>query len=180
MGLILDKNRRKYKPHKAGKLPFVFSGIVFCKSCGSSMPGKSATGNCGKVGYYEHSWATKRDSTLTEKIFRCDPHRIPAKKFEPVAWQKVIEFITDASFIRRILEKVRERHDENPKRKDIKRLKAKTSGVSSQIEALSERLAELPKGISATPIYKQLERLQAGRTLSKPITSLIKSILKGS
>ena len=124
------------------------------------MPGKTATGNSGKVPYYEHSWATKRDSTLSKKIFKCDPHRVPAKKLEPVAWEKIVKFVTDPEFTSQILEKVRKLHETNPARKDTERLKAKIMGISSQIDALSERLSELPKTISAAPIYKQMEKLQ--------------------
>ena len=47
-----------------------------------------------------------------------------------------------------------------PERVEIERLRSKIMGVSSQIEALSERLSELPKEVSAAPIYRQLERLQ--------------------
>lgn len=164
VGHVLDKNRRRYKPHKHGKMVYLFSGVVSCKTCGSHMPGKSATGATSKVGYYEHAWATKRDSTLSKKMFHCNPHRIPAKKLEAAAWEKVVEFITDEGLVRRILEKVRARHEENPHRKEMERLKAKIMGVNSQIEALSERLSELPKGVSAAPIYKQLERLQGIKT----------------
>jgi predicted nucleic acid-binding Zn-ribbon protein len=49
----------------------------------------------------------------------------------------------------------------HPMRKDIERLKAKIMGVNSQLDALSERLAELPKTLSAAPIYKQMEKLQS-------------------
>ena len=42
-GQILDKNRSKYKPHKHGRMIYLFSGVVFCENCGSHMPGKSAT-----------------------------------------------------------------------------------------------------------------------------------------
>ncbi len=160
VGQLLDKNRRRYKPHKKGRMPYLFSGVVCCKSCGSNMPGKSATGNTCRVGYYEHSWATKRDATLTKKMFKCEPHRIPAKKLEPAAWTKLVEFLNDESFVSRVLEKVKKQHEVNPHRKDMERFKAKINGVASQIDALSERLAELPKGVSAAPIYKQLEKLQ--------------------
>ena len=159
-GQVLDKNRRRYKPHKNGKMVYLFSGVVFCKKCGSHMPGKSATGNTTKVGYYEHAWATKRDSTLSKKLFQCSPHRIPAKRLESAAWEKVVQFVTDEGLVKRILEKVRAQHVENPHRKEMERLKAKIMGINSQIDALSERLSELPKGVSAAPIYKQLEKLQ--------------------
>lgn len=159
-GELLAKNRRCLKPHKSGKMPYLFTGLLFCKTCRSNMPGKSATGNSGKVGYYEHSWATKRDATLSKKLFHCEPHRVPAKKLEPFVFEKIAELMTDEAFTRKVFSKVRSHFEANPERVEIERLRSKIMGVSSQIEALSERLSELPKEVSAAPIYRQLERLQ--------------------
>lgn len=64
----LSKNKSKKKPKSFYKLPYLLGGVNFCMSCGDHLPGKSATGNGGKVGYYEHSWATKKDSTLLNSI----------------------------------------------------------------------------------------------------------------
>ncbi len=49
-------------------------------------------------------------------------------------------------------------HIEAPARSET--LKAKVYGVTGQIDGLAERLAELPKSVSAAPIYKQMERLE--------------------
>lgn len=160
-GKLLDKNRHRLKPWKNGRMPYILSGSVHCKTCASHMPGKSATGNSGKVGYYEHAWATKRDSTLSKKIFRCEPHRVPAKKLEPLVWDKLKSLLTEESFMREILRRVKKHHEENPTRKEQERLKAKISGIASQLDGIGERIAELPKGVSAAPLYKQMERLEA-------------------
>jgi hypothetical protein len=98
-GKLLDKNRNRLKPWKKGRMPYILTGTVHCSTCNSHMPGKSATGNVGKVGYYEHSWATKRDATLSKKIFRCEPHRVPAKKLEPLVWGKLTSFLTKPEFM---------------------------------------------------------------------------------
>lgn len=160
-GKILDKNRFKLKPWKKGRMPYILTGSVHCKTCGSHMPGKSATGNSGKVGYYEHAWATKRDSTLTKKIFRCEPHRVPAKKLEPLVWQKLIALISKPEFMSDLLSRVRKHHEANPLRKEQERFKSKISGLTSQLDGLAERIAELPKEVSAAPLYKQMERLES-------------------
>ncbi len=55
---------------------------------------------------------------------------------------------------------MREFHEANPTRKEEARLKFKVFGVNSQIDGLAERLSELPKGISAAPIYKQMQKLE--------------------
>jgi site-specific DNA recombinase len=160
VGSVLEKNKSRHKPHKEGRRAYFLSGITHCLTCSNYMPGKSATGGSGKVAYYEHAWATKRDSTLSKKLFKCDPHRIPAKKLEPLVMEKFKEFLLNPHFAKSILEKVKNHHKENPHRKDEERLKAKVYGVTGQIDGLAERLAELPKSISAAPIYKQMERLE--------------------
>ncbi len=161
VGEILDKNRRRFKPYKKGRMPYLFSGLTCCASCKSPMSGKTATGSTSKVAYYEHGWATKRDSTLSKKIFKCDPHRVPAKILEPAAWSKVHSFVTDELFMRRIFEKVKMHYEQNPKTKELEQARAKLFGVNSQIEALSERISELPKEVSAEPLYRQLGKLQS-------------------
>ena len=65
--------------------------------------------------------------------------------------------------MRGILTRVREHHKANPTRKEQERLRAKISGISSQLDALGERIAELPKAVSALPLYKQMERLETLR-----------------
>ena len=59
-----------------------------------------------------------------------------------------------------ILRRVQIQHKANPQRREQERLKAKAHGVSSQLDAIAERIAELPKGISAAPLYKQMARLE--------------------
>ncbi len=44
--------------------------------------------------------------------------------------------------------------------KEIDSLKAQIYGINSQIDALAERLSELPKELSTTPIYKQMKNLE--------------------
>ncbi len=160
IGKILEKNRSRFKPTKEKRRPYLLSGITHCQTCQSFMPGKSATGNSGKVPYYEHAWATKRDSTLSKKLFKCEPHRVPAKKLEPMVMEKFKDLMMRPDFMKDILNRVREKHEENPHRKDEERLKAKISGLTSQIDGLAERLSELPKTVSAAPIYRQMERLE--------------------
>lgn len=141
-------------------MPFILTGTVHCLKCGSHMPGKSATGKCSKVGYYEHAWATKRDSTLSKKIFHCEPHRVPTKKLEPLVMKKLRLMLTERAFMQEILARVRKHHGANPARKEQERLKARIHGLSSQLDALAERIAELPKTVSAEPLYRQMERLE--------------------
>lgn len=103
----------------------------------------------------------KRDSTLTKKIFKCDPHRVPAKRLEPAVWQELVRFVTKSEMIKLLMTEVKAKHEGNPGLKESDRLKAKLYGVNSQIDALAERLSQIPKNVSATPIFKQMEKLEA-------------------
>jgi site-specific DNA recombinase len=164
-GALLTKNRSSLKPlGQRRKLPYLLSGITSCLTCASAMSGKSATGNGGKVGYYEHVWATKRDSGLTKKMFKCDPHRIPSKVIEPLVWAEFSKFMNDPNFVKEIFKRAQALQKSNPGAKEADRIKAKLSGINSQTEALTERLSELPKGVPATPIYKQMEKLEGLRS----------------
>ncbi len=131
---MLESNFRRLKPHKDGKMPYLFSGLVHCKKCGSVMVGKSAHGCNGKFGYYEHAWATKRDSTLSKKLFHCDPHRVPSKKLEPFVVEKINEFMVDERLAKRIFAKVREHYESNPGRKEMERLNSKIMGLNPSFQ----------------------------------------------
>ena len=64
-------------------------------------------------------------------------------------------------FSKSLLERVKAKHKANPKGQQEKALKAKIYGIHSQLDALAERLSELPKSVSAVPIYKQMEVLES-------------------
>ena len=157
----LTKNHSRLKPLKdTSKHPYLLSGVCFCMKCGDHMPGKSATGRNGKVPYYEHSWATKRNSTLTKKTFQCEPTRVQAKKAEALVWGEFCKFIEGKYFLLELQNKVKAIHKNNDEESERGKLKAKLYGVTSQLDALAERLSMLPKTVSATPIFKQMEKLE--------------------
>lgn len=159
MQLKLKKNLSKKKPHSKKRYPYLLSGITYCKACGDAMCGKSAHGNGGKIGYYEHSWATKRNSTLSKKIFDCEPRRVLAKKLEPLVTEKVEAIFFQDQFVRTLFEKLKTKMRESSGVSEVNSLKAQIYGFNSQIDALAERLSELPKEVTAAPIYKQMATL---------------------
>ena len=161
----LRKNYRRKKSHTKTRYPYILSGITYCLSCGDVMCGKSAHGNGGKIGYYEHSWATKRESTLTKKTFKCSPHRVLAKKLEPLIIEKVEDLIFDEIFSKYLFEKLKVKSKKSGVGHEINSLKAKIYGISSQVDALVERLSELPQGLSAGSIYKQMKSLEERKAL---------------
>jgi site-specific DNA recombinase len=156
---ILTANCSKKKPHSKIRYPFLLSGITFCEACKGPLSGKSAHGNGGKIGYYEHIWATKRLSCLTKKTFHCEPHRVLAKKLEPAVIENVRRLLTDQKFAQELLEEANRLFSEDPESGELEKLKARLYGVNSQIYALAER--QIPKAVSAVPIFKLMEKLEA-------------------
>jgi hypothetical protein len=52
----------------------------------------------------------------------------------------------------------RSKNDEGMKERS--RLKAKISGLNSQLDAWTERLSMLPKAVSPAPFFKQMEKIE--------------------
>jgi len=158
----LTRNKSRYKPITAeSKYPYILSGVSFCMTCGDFMPGRSATGRNGKVPYYEHSWATKRESCLSKKTFKCDPHRVQAKKLEPLVWEEFCRFLDKEEFVLGLMARVRKLHADNDGAKEHEKLKSKLYGLNSQLEALAERIAILPKTLSPGLLFKQMEKIES-------------------
>lgn len=155
----LKQNQRR-KPDSESRYPFLLSGQVTCQSCNHHMVGKSAHGNGGKISYYEHGWATKKEGCLVQKAIKCSPFRVQAKKLEPAVWEKVLNLISKKDMAEELIKEAERIHAGQSKNSERGRIQAKISTINSQIEILSERLAELPKDISPEPIYRQLTRLQ--------------------
>lgn len=143
-----------------GRYPYLLTGLVKCATCGDAMVGKSAHGRHEKIGYYEHSWATKRNSTLTEKIFRCEPQRILAKKLEPFVIEKTRELLMSDELAKELIRIANEAFEQGSPKKEMDRLKAGVYGYNSQLEALAERLGELPKNVNPRPIFTQMEKIE--------------------
>ena len=173
---ILGKNRIRKKPFVVKRYPYILSGLTSCTHCGDVMCGKSAHGRSRKYGYYEHSWSSKKGSTLTASTFKCDPHRVPATKLEKVVLDHIHNLIKSPKLIRGIVEEAQKIHAEDGGQKEMKRLQIKVSGYNSNLEALVERLSELPKGVSASIIFNQMEKLEIAK---KEALDKI-SVLKGS
>ena len=158
---ILRKNRYRKKPFKVSRFPYLLSGLTYCKSCGDSLCGASAFGKKKtRYNYYVHGWASKKGSTYAKETFKCNPHRVPAGKLEKVVLKNIHALATDKAFAEKIMERARKIHAEDGNNKEIKRLQSRISGYKANLDALVERLAELPKSVSASLIYKQMEKLE--------------------
>ncbi|MEK6578987.1 MAG: recombinase family protein, partial [Bdellovibrionota bacterium] len=156
----LKANHCRKKPAGGNRFPFLLTGLVRCASCNERMVGKSAHGNGGKIPYYEHGWATKKQGCLVKPVFNCKPFRIQAKKLEPVIWEKVQELLSTPCLVEDLVEGAQKLHREKSKTSETKRIQEKIRSIEGQIEVLASRLAELPKSVSPTPVFKQMEKLE--------------------
>jgi site-specific DNA recombinase len=160
----LKKNHCRYKPASMQhRFPFLLSGLLECGTCHDRLPGKSAHGSHGKIPYYEHSWATKKGSTLVKETFKCDPHRVLANRLEPLVWGAALEILQNPEVAKRIIAEAQVLHQKRLENPERTRLKKTLSSIDSQTDALTVRLGEIPSGVSAQPIYRQMEKLQVLR-----------------
>ncbi len=155
----LSKNHCAKKPETDSRFPFILTEVIYCGTCGEKMSGKSAHGKNKKHPYYEHGRRTKIQSGLAEKIYNCDPHRIPAEKAEEMVWND-IEQVLSGSLSEELISAVMKKKNQTNFTHEIERLKNKTYAINAQTDALTLRLAELPREVSAAPIYKQMEKLE--------------------
>ena len=161
VAVILKKNRYRLKMPSATRYPYLLTGLVHCSVCGDRLTGKSAHGNGGKIGYYEHSWATRRQACLNKKIFDHAPQRILAKVIEPKVWERVAALLIDPSNSQLLIESALKTYEGENQIQNTDRLRSKVRGIEEQIEALAEHLAKIPKGLSPAPIFSQMEKLEA-------------------
>ncbi len=164
---MLKANYRRKKGKSDKRYPFLLSGRIFCGQCKDRLPGKSAWGNGGKIPYYEHGWAVKRQAFLNKKIFHCEPHRIQAKKVEPLVWEKILDLLTDPKVAAGLLENAKTIHKRDSNVSETDKLRAKIEGLNEQLEALAEHLSKVPKGVSPAPIFSQMQKLETLKSEAK-------------
>lgn len=168
----LKANHCRKKPAGGNRFPFLLPSLVSCSSCNERMLGKSAHGNGGKIPYYEHGWAVRRQACLVKQVFHCKPFRVTSKKLEPEVWMQVSGLLNSPKLAREIIDSAQALHKSKTKSSEIKRLQEKIRSLESQSEVLAERLAQRPKKVSPTHVLKQMEKLEAikqeeGKRLSK-------------
>lgn len=162
VGDLLSKNKNTLKPlNENSRHCYLLSGISSCKTCGDSLPGKTATGRNNRVFYYEHGWATKRNAGLSKDLLTCEPKRVSASKIEPLVWQEVVKFLTTPKMLEGMRAEITKKSNGDEGLKERERIKAKISGLSSQLDALTERLSMLPKTVSPISFFKQMEKIEA-------------------
>lgn len=157
VGEMLKSNRAR-KKSSPKRFPFLVSGILFCQ-CGHRLSGKSAHGNAGKIPYYDHAWTAKLENVSAKTTKRCDPHRVLAKKLEPVVWEAVKDFLLKPEFFSEILLEAKAISELNTPKKELERKNKKIYEINMQLDALSERLGLLPKSVNPKHVFDQMEKL---------------------
>ena len=160
---MLEHNCNRRKTHK-NKLPYGLTGLIFCKECGESMSGASATGGTGKrVGYYEHAATRKQEASLDYKLLKHKPRRIPLLKIEPAVWTEVKRFIQDEHFAKDLLTRAQTMQGLNETESKQKNFESKRGILDRQIALLAERIGQLPETIDPKPLFDQLAELQVAQ-----------------
>jgi DNA invertase Pin-like site-specific DNA recombinase len=175
---LIKGNFQKKKPHQKSRYPYTLSGLVFCKRCGEVMCGKSAHGRTKKVGYYEHSWSMRKDAALTQKSLDCGMHRrVPAKIIEALVHGKLEELLLRGEIASELVHDVQKLYKDSSGHKDKeKKLKKDFASYSSQLEALSQRLAKLPVNVPADEIYKTMKLIgEKKEKVSQELESFLSS-----
>jgi DNA invertase Pin-like site-specific DNA recombinase len=158
---LLKKNHRCNKTAMNSRFPFLLSGLVACGTCGGRMPGKSAHGRKLKIPYYAHGWTAVRAELNDDAKHQCTgPVRVLANIIEPLVWEKVVGLLSDPLRAKRIVDEAKRLHGQIDREQDLDRLTSKITQIDSQTEALAEHLAGIPKGVSPTPIFNQLKKLE--------------------
>lgn len=157
----LKANKHVKKGHSRKRFPYILTGLVYCSECGDKLTGKSAHGQGGKVGYYEHGWRYRKNFCKTDKMHNCSaPNRFNAKKVHDFIISKVMELLNDEKIAKELLLRATKVSKSDPIKADIKRYKNRRINLDRKLEVLTERLTELPKEVSAKSIYKKMEVLQ--------------------
>lgn len=159
--VLLAKNKHRRQGYGQSRYPYTLSGSIFCKTCGHRMAGKSATGKSHKIAYYDHSWQQKQNATQEKAPPLCTSHRrILANRIEPRIWNDVKAFLVDEQLAKTLLAKAKAKKPKDEAAERRIRTQAQIDKAARQIEALAERIADLPKGLDARPFYSQMEKLQ--------------------
>ncbi len=161
VGDILKKNHRRFKPNSRRRYPYLLSRLTSCGVCGDRLTGKSAHGQSGKVPYYEHGWATRKQSCQTKKFFKCENHkRFQARKLEPAVWSEIEKLLSSDIFAQKLTEKAKSMY--KPLSQDLakNKLREKSVAFDRQLEALAEHLTKLPMDVSPQPVFNQMQKIE--------------------
>lgn len=116
----------------------------------------------------------RKKSVLVKPVLQCEPNRVPGKILEAAAWEQVELILSNETLARDIIEQAKKIFRERQRSSEFDNQKEKIKIVESKIEALAERLTQLPKTVSAAPVFKQMEKLEALKRLFLPKAKILK------
>ena len=160
---MLAGNKDRKKSPSERRFPYLLSGLLVCAKCGDRLCGKSAHGNGGKIGYYEHTLAVKTQNCLSKKVLGCTPNRLPARVIEAEVWADMQRLLSAETYARQIFEEARKLTGATGLNIEIQKLRAKCQSIDLQIEAVTERIGQLPKEIDAKVFFEQIMKLQKAK-----------------
>jgi len=172
----LKANHRRKKPESESRYPYQLTGLVKCAGCGESMVGKSAHGNSGKVPYYEHGWAARKQGCLMKPVFNCKPFRLLATKLEPALWEEIHKLLIQPQMTETFIAAANGKHKERTQNSESKSIQERIRSYEGQLEVLAGRLAQLPKTVSAAPVFKQMERIEGSKREEQKRLATLQSI----
>jgi site-specific DNA recombinase len=161
---VLARNKKLTTKNEDGKdtrYPYILSGLVSCKVCGDRLSGRSAHGKKEKIGYYDHGWASKKGSHVPGLKHQCWPFRVLAKEIEPAVWREIEKILTDDKICQELFAEVSKLHKSNPTARESEKYRQTIYSLDEKLETLSERLASLPRSVSPTPVYHQMEKFES-------------------
>ena len=97
---------------------------------------------------------------MVKKVFSCPTMRVLGKIAEPTLWQSILEIFENPKLVGALVAEGKKVFEKRNSKPDEERLKRKIQGLQIQLEALTERLSQLPKNVSASTIFKQMEKIE--------------------
>lgn len=76
---------------------------------------------------------------------------------------RIQDLLNNDILAKELVEEATRAYAENSREKEMQRLKAQIYGCNSQLEALAERISELPKSASAKTFYVQMEKVEKAK-----------------
>jgi site-specific DNA recombinase len=157
---LMKANVRRKRPDFPNRFPFLLSGSVYCSECGVTMVGKTANGNGGKVGYYDHGNVHRRFQCVDEKPKKCVHVRVQAVKLEEAVWRKVEAHLRSDTLVRAFITDAKTEFETDEARNEGAILKQKITHLKRRLEGLAGRLADLPPDISPEPVFELMRKTE--------------------
>jgi len=156
----MKMNVKRKRPDYPNRMPFLLSGLVFCSECKIAMVGKSANGNGGKVGYYDHGNQHRHFQCVDHKPGKCSHVRVQSKKLEEAVWTEIEKHFHNPKIVEKLIEDAKQTHKDSESKNEGAILKQKITHMKRRQEALTTRLGDLPANVSPEPIYELMRKTE--------------------